>query len=47
MIISDILHRNRFRHLKFNTIGIALDGPTKEFLRSLAENTAGEFRQVQ
>lgn len=46
-IIADIVHRNRFRHLKFNTIGIKVDGPTERFLRSLAEHAAGEFRQSQ
>ncbi len=44
-IIADIVHRNRFRHLKFNTIGIKVDGPTERFLRNLAEHAAGEFRQ--
>ncbi len=47
VIISDIVHRNRFRHLKFNTIGIKVDGPTERFLRALAEHAAGEFRQSQ
>ncbi len=45
-IIADIVHRNRFRHLNFNTIGIAVDGGTEQFLRSLAELSAGEFRQA-
>jgi von Willebrand factor type A domain len=43
-IIADILHRNRFRHLNFNTIGIAVEGPTEAFLRTLAEQSNGEFR---
>ncbi len=46
-IIQDIVHRNRFRHLKVNTIGIAVDGPMQQFLQTLAENTAGEFRQSE
>jgi von Willebrand factor type A domain len=46
-IIADIVHRNRFRHLKFNTVGIKVDGPTERFLRNLAEHAAGEFRQSQ
>lgn len=43
-IVSDIMHRNRFRHLNFNTIGIGVQGPTEDFLRTLAELTGGEFR---
>jgi len=43
-IVADILHRNRFRHLKLNTIGIAVGGPTEHFLQSLAEGSAGEYR---
>ncbi|MGV3484680.1 MAG: VWA domain-containing protein [Planctomycetaceae bacterium] len=42
-IIADIVHRNRFRHLHFNTIGIAVDGPTERFLKTLAESSGGEF----
>lgn len=45
-IIADIVHRNRFRHLHFNTIGIAVDGPTERFLKTLAESTGGEFREA-
>jgi hypothetical protein len=45
-IIADILHRNRFRHLNFNTIGIAVQGPTETFLRRLAEESNGEFREA-
>ncbi len=44
-IVPDIIHRNRFRHLNFNTIGIAVQGSTETFLRTLAEQTNGEFRQ--
>lgn len=43
-IVADILYRNRFRHLNFNTIGIGVQGRTEGFLRSLAEQTGGEFR---
>lgn len=43
-IVNDVLHRNRFRHLNFNTIGIGVQGPTEAFLRTLAEETGGEFR---
>jgi hypothetical protein len=46
-IVNDILHRNRFRHLNFNTIGIGVQGPTESFLRTLAEQTGGEFRAAQ
>jgi hypothetical protein len=45
-IINDLLHRNRFRHLNFNTIGIGLQGPTKTFLQRLAEESNGEFREA-
>jgi len=45
-IINDIVHRNRFRHLNFNTIGVAVDGHTEQFLRRLAEQGAGEFRKA-
>lgn len=45
-IVNDVLHRNRFRHLNFNTIGIAVQGPTEAFLRRLAEESNGEFRQA-
>jgi len=43
-ILSDILHRNRFRHLNLNTIGFAVDGFTREFLKKLAMESGGEFR---
>lgn len=43
-ITRDIIHRNRWRHLNFNTIGISVGGQTEIFLRNLAENTGGEFR---
>lgn len=45
-IVNDVLHRNRFRHLNFNTIGIAVEGPTEAFLRRLAEESNGEYRQA-
>ncbi len=43
-IISDILRRNQMRHLTINTIGIAVEGKTESFLRTLSEKTNGEFR---
>lgn len=43
-IARDIIHRNRWRHLNINTIGISVGGPTESFLRSLASNSNGEFR---
>jgi len=46
-IIKDILHRNRFRHLNINTIGIAVEGVTENFLQVLAEETDGQFRAAQ
>jgi hypothetical protein len=45
-IVTDILHRNRFRHLNFNTIGIAVDGSTRGFLETLAKESDGEFREA-
>lgn len=46
-ILRDILHRNRFRHLNLNTIGIAVDGFTREFLKRLADESGGEFRDAR
>ncbi len=46
-IIDDILHRNRFRHLNFNTIGIALSESTERFLQTLAVESGGEFRAAK
>lgn len=43
-IINDIVQRNQFKHLNFNTIGIAVAGDTELFLKTLAEKTGGEFR---
>ena len=45
-IIDEIVRRNRSRHLKFHTIGIGHLGETVLFLKTLAEETGGEFRQV-
>lgn len=45
-IVKDILHRNRFRHLNFNTIGVSVRGPTEEFLKALAAESGGEFRSL-
>lgn len=45
-IVTDIIHRNRFRHLNFNTIGVAVRGTTETFLRNLAEQTNGEYRSA-
>jgi hypothetical protein len=47
VIVKDILHRNRFRHLNFNTIGIAVDGATRAFLQQLATESNGEFRDAR
>jgi len=46
-IVEDVIFQNQFRHLNINTIGIAVDGPMKQFLEALAENGAGEFRAVR
>lgn len=46
-LASDIIHRNRWRHLNINTIGISVGGATESFLRSLAANSGGEFRAEQ
>ena len=45
-IVADIMHRNRFRHLKFNTIGIAVEGTTEAFLQAIAEQSGGEYRSA-
>jgi Mg-chelatase subunit ChlD len=45
-IVNDILHRNRFRHLNFNTIGVSVRGATEEFLKALADESGGEFRAL-
>ena len=44
-ILNDIVLRNRIRHLKINTIGMGLNAPTREFLRQLATQCSGEFRE--
>ncbi|TWU51376.1 VWA domain-containing protein [Rubripirellula reticaptiva] len=44
MIVDDIMHRNRFRHVNFNTIGIAVTGGTESFLKALADQSSGEYR---
>jgi hypothetical protein len=46
-IVADVVLRNRYRNLQFNTIGIALEPSTEQFLRSLAELSGGEFRRVK
>ncbi len=45
-IITDVVNRNRFRHLNINTIGIALDAQTVQFMQQLAALGAGEFKSV-
>lgn len=45
-ILNDILHRNRFRHLTINTVGIAVENQTEDFLKQLAEATDGEYRSA-
>jgi hypothetical protein len=45
-IVADIMHRNRFRHLHFNTIGIAVNQATETFLKALAEESGGEYRRA-
>ena len=45
-IVADITHRNRFRHLRLHTIGVAVAGGTKMFLQTLAARSDGEFREV-
>ncbi|TWU46333.1 von Willebrand factor type A domain protein [Rubripirellula tenax] len=46
LIVADIMHRNRFRNVNFNTIGIAVTGPAESFLKTLAEQSAGEYRSA-
>jgi hypothetical protein len=45
-ILTDILGRNRFRHLNFNTIGIAVNPTTEAFLKQLAVGSGGEYRRA-
>lgn len=45
-IIRDIVRRNRMRHLKFNTIGVGVNPATGNFLKTLADETGGEYRRV-
>ncbi|MGB7347482.1 MAG: VWA domain-containing protein [Pirellulaceae bacterium] len=46
-IVDDIVYRNRLRHLKINTIGIAVNDHTKLFLKSLAQRCSGQFTQPE
>ncbi|QDT04272.1 von Willebrand factor type A domain protein [Rubripirellula lacrimiformis] len=46
-IVADIIGRNRLRNVKFNTIGIAIAGETEQFLKTLAEQSNGEFRNAE
>lgn len=46
-IVADIMHRNRFRHLQFNTIGIAVNESTERFLKALADQSNGEYRRAE
>lgn len=46
-IVADIMHRNRFRHLHFNTVGIAVNEQTERFLKALAEESGGEYRRAK
>ncbi len=45
LILNDIMRRNETRHLKFNTVGIAVADVTENFLRAIASGSDGEFRQ--
>lgn len=47
MIVKDITMRNRFRHLKYHTIGFAVNGITAQFLKTLADQNGGEYREVK
>ena len=45
-IISEITQANRFRHISINTIGVAVNGATEEFMRTLAEKNGGVYRRA-
>lgn len=45
-IIREVASRNRTRHLKFHTIGFGVNAMTSDFLKNLAEQTGGEFRDA-
>ena len=46
LIVRDISARNEYRNLVIHSVGVAVSGPTQEFMRQLAENNAGEFRAI-
>ena len=46
VILREVTQRNRFRRLRFHTIGIQLPPQTKQFLRAIANDNGGEFREV-
>ncbi|QDT12550.1 VWA domain-containing protein [Planctomycetes bacterium K23_9] len=46
-IVNDIVRQNQLRHLKINTIGIAVNSKTKSFLATLAKRCSGEFTQPE
>ncbi|MEM9586511.1 MAG: VWA domain-containing protein [Planctomycetota bacterium] len=45
-ILSDIATENRFRNVSINTFGITLVGDTRAFMAKLAEQNAGDYRDV-
>ena len=47
LIVDDIVDRNQLRHLKINTIGIAVNPKTKRFLQTLAKRCSGQFTQSE
>ena len=46
VIVRDVTQRNQFRRVRFHTIGIQLPPKTKQFLRAIAAENGGEFREV-
>ena len=46
-IVTDVVHRNRFRHQRVHTIGLGVGGQTRRFLADLAKRTEAEFRSVE
>ena len=45
-IVKDIMHRNRFRHVNINTLGVSVSGATETFLKTLASESGGEFKAL-
>ena len=43
-IVESVTRLNQFRRVAINSVGIAIDGPTEQFMRALATENGGEYR---